>query len=255
MTDNPEMSFQRKSLFQQGYHHFSEAELAQLEWGLRFTPAVCASIAAVALYMQAPYALLVISFLGLYAFFFPAHHPMDLIYNHAVRHLFGAVALPENPLPRRMACLATGSMTLIAALLFLNDMPQLALVVGVALLCLQVVVITTHFCLMSWIYEYTMRALGMWEKAAPVDVARDWLKNGGVLVDVRSQNEHAADPVPNSVNLPLENLDDNLDEFRKIKAVLFCQSGARSHLAQNKLRNHGIEETVNLGARRRVDEL
>ena len=29
MTDNPEMSFQRKSLFQQGYHHFSEAELAR----------------------------------------------------------------------------------------------------------------------------------------------------------------------------------------------------------------------------------
>ena len=136
MTTDHELTFQQKGLFQQGYQHYTPDELRQLEWGLRFTPGVCSAITAVALYLQEPIALFVVAFLGMYAFFFPAGHPMDLIYNRGVRHLFGAVELPENPLPRRMACLAAGVMNSAAALLFLASMPTAAIVVGVMLLLL-----------------------------------------------------------------------------------------------------------------------
>ncbi len=247
MTTSDELTFQQKGLFQQGYQHYSPGELRQLEWGLRFTPGVCSAITAVALYLQEPIALFVVAFLGMYAFFFPAGHPMDLIYNHGVRHLFGAVALPENPLPRRMACLAAGVMNSAAAILFLVGLPIAAIAVGAALLVLQVIVITTHFCTLSYVYEYLLRALGFWDVPIEISQARQLMAEGAVIVDVRSQTEYAAEMMPNSVNMPLENLDDSVEEFRKIKSLLVCQSGSRSHIALEKLRKHGVEDAYNFG--------
>lgn len=255
MTANQDLTFQQKNLFQQGYQHFSPAELRQLHWGLRFTPGVCSAITAIALYLQAPMVLFVVAFLGMYAFFFPAGHPMDLIYNHGVRRLFGAVALPENPLPRRMACLAAGVMNTAAAVLFLAGLPVAAIVVGVALLILQAIVITTHFCTLSWMYELLMRALGQWDVPIDANEARRLLSEGAVIVDVRSQNEHADEMAENSINLPLENLDDNVDAFREIKSLLVCKTGARSHIALEKLRKHGVTDAWNLGPISRLEEL
>ena len=255
MTTSDELTFQQKGLFQQGYQHYSPGELRQLEWGLRFTPGVCSAITAVALYLQEPIALFVVAFLGLYAFFFPAGHPMDLIYNHGVRHLFGAVALPENPLPRRMACLAAGVMNSAAAILFLVGLPIAAIAVGAALLVLQVIVITTHFCTLSYVYEYLLRALGFWDVPIEISQARQLMAEGAVIVDVRSQTEYAAEMMPNSVNMPLENLDDSVEEFRKIKSLLVCQSGSRSHIALEKLRKHGVEDAYNFGPISRLADL
>ncbi|MBT3883828.1 MAG: DUF4395 family protein [Rhodospirillaceae bacterium] len=255
MTTSDELTFQQKGLFQQGYQHYSPGELRQLEWGLRFTPGVCSAITAVALYLQEPIALFVVAFLGMYAFFFPAGHPMDLIYNHGVRHLFGAVALPENPLPRRMACLAAGVMNSAAAILFLVGLPIAAIAVGAALLVLQVIVITTHFCTLSYVYEYLLRALGFWDVPIEISQARQLMAEGAVIVDVRSQTEYAAEMMPNSVNMPLENLDDSVEEFRKIKSLLVCQSGSRSHIALEKLRKHGVEDAYNFGPISRLADL
>jgi len=75
---NNEMSFQQRSLFQQGYQSYTTEELKQLEWGLRFTPSACTSLTILALIMQWPLLAFVVSGLGIWAFFFPAAHPMDL---------------------------------------------------------------------------------------------------------------------------------------------------------------------------------
>ncbi|CAN0602708.1 unnamed protein product, partial [Ectocarpus sp. 12 AP-2014] len=142
MTAPTELSFQQRSLFQQGYQSYSAAELKQLDWGLRFTPSACSALTLVGLILELPWLLFAVSFLGIWAFFAPAAHPMDLIYNHGVRHLFGAVALPPNPLQRRLACLAAGVMNAGAAFLFLGGMPTAAWIVGGILLVLHVIVIT-----------------------------------------------------------------------------------------------------------------
>ncbi|MDP5052491.1 MAG: DUF4395 family protein, partial [Congregibacter sp.] len=124
------MSFQQKGLFQQGYQEYSPSQLKQLEWGLRFTPFVCSVITAYGLFTAQPAVLFAVSFLGIWAFLAPAAHPMDLLYNHAIRHLVGAVALPENPFQRRLACLAAGVMNCVAAVLFMLELPNAALGVG-----------------------------------------------------------------------------------------------------------------------------
>lgn len=247
MAKDTSMSFQQRSLFQQGYQRFSPQELTQLEWGLRFTPAVCSLIAAYGLYAQQPYILFAVAALGVWAFFFPAAHPMDLLYNHLVRPLFGAVKLPENPLQRRLACLSAGIMNTAAGILFLLNLPIAAIVVGITLLALQAIVIFTHFCTLSWMYEGVMRLLGKWQKPVDEQQAKDLLKQGAKLVDVRSQNEYAKQSLAGAVNLPLEDLDQLEPAFQDGTCLLFCNSGTRSHIASEKLRSKGIDRVYNLG--------
>ncbi len=247
MSKPCDLSFQQKSLFQQGYQQFTPAELKQLEWGLRFTPGVCSLLTAIALVYQLPYLLFFVSLLGIWAFFFPAGHPMDLLYNHLVRHLFSAIKLPENPFQRRLACLAAGVMNATAAVLLLADLAVAAWVVGGLLLFLQAIVITTHFCTLSWMYEGLMRLLGKWNTPLQEDKARQLLQQGALLVDVRSQNEFAAGTVEGAINLPLEELDAHAEKVKNKTCLLFCNSGTRSHIAYNRLMTLGCADVHNLG--------
>jgi rhodanese-related sulfurtransferase len=250
-----ELSFQQRSLYQQGYQRFTTGELNQLEWGLRFTPAVCSAITAVALYYQLPYVLLFVATLGMWAFFFPAAHPMDLIYNHGVRRLFGAVALPENPLQRRLACLSAGVMNVIAAVLFLVGLPVAALVVGGLLLVLQAIVIFTHFCTLSWMYEGVMRLLGKWQELTSTDEAVAMLNAGAVLVDVRTPMEFAEGSVRGAVNCPLEEIERFAGTMRSASTLLFCNSGMRSNIALLKLQELGVSNLYNIGEFKHAEEV
>lgn len=256
MSKSCELSLMQRSLFQQGYQNFSAAELKQLEWGLRFTPAACSTLTAIGLYFQLPYLLLMVGTLGIWAFFFPAAHPMDLIYNHAVRHLFGASALPENPLQRRLACLSAGVMNFMTAGFFLAGWPLAALVTGGLLLILQAIVITTHFCTLSWMYEGVMRLLGKWKMPIQMKEAKTLLDHGAILVDVRSPLEYAEGSIKGAINMPLEELDKNIKTFGEQPVLLFCRSGFRSHIALEKLKSLGIKENVfNLGAFSRAESI
>ncbi len=252
MMNDDCMTFQQRSLFQQGYQRYTPGELRQLEWGLRFTPAACSLIAAYGLLTQQPPVLFAVAVLGFWAFFFPAAHPMDLIYNHLVRPLFGAVRLPANPLQRRLACLSAGIMNLAAGILFLVEMPVAAYVVGITLLILQAIVITTHFCTLSWMYEGLMRMLGKWQLPVADSTARKLLAEGAGLVDVRSQNEFAAGSVEGAHNFPLEELDELADRMKEGTWLLFCASGMRSHIATEKLHAMGLRNIHNLGSLERV---
>ncbi|MDH5325682.1 MAG: DUF4395 family protein [Gammaproteobacteria bacterium] len=255
MAKSCDLTFQQKSLFQQGYQQFTPTELKQLEWGLRFTPAVCSLITAFALYYQLPVVLYAVAFLGIWAFFFPAKHPMDLLYNHAVRYMFSAVKLPENPFQRRLACFAAGVMNVAAASLFLLGFNVAAIVVGVMLLFLQAIVIFTHFCTLSWMYEGLMRLLGKWHAPIDLDNAKSLLQQGAMLVDVRSPNEYEKDSIQGAINLPLEDLQHHLETYREKVCLVFCNSGTRSHIAAEKLKHHGVSEIFNVGAYDRAKQL
>lgn len=255
MKNSCDLSFQQKSLVQQGYTNLSAQELKQLEWGLRFTPLVCSLITAYALYYQLPMVLFGVAALGIMAFFFPANHPMDMIYNYGVRHLFSAVKLPENPFQRRLACFAAGIMNTAAGVLFIMGSPTAAIMVGVMLLVLQAIVITTHFCTLSWMYEGLMRMIGNWEMPISVDVAMEKMNHGAILIDVRSPGEVANSPVKGAINFPVENIEQHVEELSDKDCILFCRSGARSHLATKKLKNLGLLNVHNLGNYQKAKQL
>jgi rhodanese-related sulfurtransferase len=249
------LSFQQRSLFQQGYQRYTPAELKQLEWGLRFTPAVCSAIALYGLVTQNPVLLFAVAALGVLAFFFPGGHPMDLLYNYGVRPLFGTIKLPANPFQRRLACLAAGVMNIAAGALLLMKLPLAAYAVGGVLLVLQAVVIFTHFCTLSWVYEGIMRLFGKWATPVETNLATQFLKSGANLIDVRSPQEFAQGSLKGAINLPLEEIDEHREKLKQGVNLLFCRSGTRSHIAAEKLKSEGLTNVYNLGAFGRAQQI
>jgi rhodanese-related sulfurtransferase len=207
------------------------------------------------LFTAQPAVLFAVSLLGIWAFLAPAAHPMDLLYNHGIRHLFGAVALPENPFQRRLACLAAGVMNFAAALLFVLKLPTAALAVGIMLLALQAIVITTHLCVLSWMYEGIMRALGKWHAPVSLEEAETLLGAGARLIDVRSPAELARGAVAGAVNLPAEQIEQHLETLADTPCLLYCQSGTRSQIAVEKLRASGLSNVYDLGSKSRAEAL
>lgn len=62
------------------------------------------------------------------------------------------------------------------------------------------------------------------------------------LVDVRIPAEFEQKTAKNAVNIPLAEIENNLDFFRnKKQTVLFCNRGLQAHQALEILKKHGIE--------------
>lgn len=64
----------------------------------------------------------------------------------------------------------------------------------------------------------------------------------GTVVDVRTPGEFQRGHVANSINIPLQQLDQNMQKLRKLKTplILCCASGNRSGIAYRKLEPMGI---------------
>ena len=69
------------------------------------------------------------------------------------------------------------------------------------------------------------------------------------IVDVRTPEEFKTGHLKGAVNIPLDKLQERLDEFRKMpKPILaYCRSGARSGMAVGILKQNGIDQAVNGG--------
>ena len=68
-------------------------------------------------------------------------------------------------------------------------------------------------------------------------------ENQGTIVDVRSYGEFMGGNVLGSINIPLDEIPQRIEELKNLKAplVLWCASGNRSGQAQQFLSQHGIE--------------
>ena len=241
------LSFGQKALTQQGYDYGTD-ELRRLDWGLRFTPTVCMLGAAYGLVTQQPMVHFVLAALGILPFWLPAWHPLDRFYNAVIRPLWKGVTLPPNPLPRRIACLMGGAMNIGIGVGFLYENLMVAYLFGFILVPLQLIVISTHFCVASWMYEGLLRALGRWTRPISGDEARALVAGHAVLVDVREPHEVAGGHLPDAVNIPLDQIGSRLHEIEGKTLILYCQSGLRSQKAAQTLKRRGLEEIHNLGA-------
>jgi len=73
----------------------------------------------------------------------------------------------------------------------------------------------------------------------------DYLKNGAQILDVRSQREWDAGHIENSIHIPLGELNNRVDEIKKLNKPIIacCASGVRSAKAAKFLNLHNIEAT------------
>lgn len=68
---------------------------------------------------------------------------------------------------------------------------------------------------------------------------------GWEILDVRTVGEHKFGAMPESINIPLDTLRENLEHLRGKKVVVHCQVGQRGHTATRILTQEGVE-AVNL---------
>ena len=81
------------------------------------------------------------------------------------------------------------------------------------------------------------------------------LAAGGQLVDVRTPDEFAADPVPGARNLPLDQLASRRAELDRARpVVVFCASGWRSAAAAQTLTAAGFTRVIDAGGRDQLPE-
>ena len=92
----------------------------------------------------------------------------------------------------------------------------------------------------------------------PAATAREHLKKGALLVDVRTVAEFNAKHLTNAVNIPLDQVTGVLPKRvpDKSKVVLLhCRSGRRSGIAEKELRALGYTNAFNVGSFDQAAEL
>ena len=80
------------------------------------------------------------------------------------------------------------------------------------------------------------------------------IKEGAFLVDVRSPSEFASGSVKGAVNIPLDNLQQQITKFKgKQNIVVFCRSGNRSSMAKSILAQSGFKNVTDGGTWQNVN--
>ena len=68
------------------------------------------------------------------------------------------------------------------------------------------------------------------------------------IVDVRTEEEFSEGKVNNSVNIPLHEIEDRIEELKQMQPmVLCCRSGQRSGKAMEYLKSQGLDQVHNGG--------
>ncbi len=77
---------------------------------------------------------------------------------------------------------------------------------------------------------------------------KELLQRGAQIIDVRTKAEYQQGHIKGSVNIPLQNLTNNLSKIKKDKPLITCcASGMRSASAKNILKLNGFSEVHNGG--------
>lgn len=75
------------------------------------------------------------------------------------------------------------------------------------------------------------------------------VKQGAMIIDVRTKAEYQQGHIKGSVNIPLNNLSNHYAKIKKDKAIITCcASGIRSAQAKTILRSNGYTEVYNGGS-------
>ena len=71
---------------------------------------------------------------------------------------------------------------------------------------------------------------------------KELVKQGAVIVDVRTPAEFQGGHIKGSINIPLQSLDSNLGKLKKDKTIITCcASGMRSASAKGILKSKGLD--------------
>lgn len=81
------------------------------------------------------------------------------------------------------------------------------------------------------------------------------IKDGAIILDVRTSGEYAGGHINGSVNIPVDRLSQNLGKLKDKKkpVITCCASGMRSATAKSILQSNGFVNVYNGGAWHRLN--
>ena len=81
------------------------------------------------------------------------------------------------------------------------------------------------------------------------DKVKEALRNGAVIIDVRTPNEFDTGRIPGSVNIPVDRISINSKRIKGMnRPVIFCcNSGHRSRQALAIMKEKGLKEAYTVG--------
>ena len=84
----------------------------------------------------------------------------------------------------------------------------------------------------------------------PKEDFADLVKQGAVVLDVRSEGEYSSGHIKGSLNIPVNTLNNNLNKLNdKNKTIITCcASGMRSASAKSILKSYGYSQVYNGGS-------
>jgi len=88
--------------------------------------------------------------------------------------------------------------------------------------------------------------------------AQEYLRNGALIIDVRSMNEFESGHIIQAQNMPLDRVEMLVSSAVKDKSkvlLLHCSTGVRSNLAKKKLEALGYKNVFNLGSYDRAGKI
>jgi len=146
-------STRRKRLETQGYVGFSDAELNDFSFGIRFAYYLCGSLVALGLVLSN---LTILTVATIIAFFgtLPPYHPFDYLYNYVIRHLIKKPKMRPRSNQGRFACGIATVWLAGTIFLFYTGLPVLGYIAGGILVTIATLVSTMDICIPSMIYNF-----------------------------------------------------------------------------------------------------
>jgi hypothetical protein len=142
----------RRRLHVQGYQNYSDQELNDYKYGIRFAYYLCGSLVILGLLLTSINVLIVmmaIAFLGT----LPPYHPFDYLYNYGVRHLINKPKLPPRSNQGRFACGIATIWLGMVIYLFYSGFYVWGYIAGGILVSVAALVSTMDICIPSMIYN------------------------------------------------------------------------------------------------------
>ncbi len=154
---------------------------------------------------------------------------LKLIFNQKTGRLYGAQAVGQKGVDKRIDILATA----IKGGLTVADLPELELTYAPPFGAAKDPVNMAGYAALNLME-------GISENIQWYDLATE-LENGKILLDVRNPAEVANGHFSTAINIPLDELRSRLSELDKTKNyIVSCHSGLRSYLAERLLKQHGF---------------
>jgi phage shock protein E len=88
--------------------------------------------------------------------------------------------------------------------------------------------------------------------------AQEYLRNGAMVIDVRSMNEFESGHLMQAYNMPLDRIEvlapSTVKDRNKV-LLLHCATGVRSNMAKKRLEGIGYKNVFNLGSYERAGKI